>query len=190
MIDEPFLDVIATVVSALNRAGIAYGITGSIASGIYGEPVVSQDVDIAVRMTSQQARDLSTLLPERFYRSDERIIAVANESGMTNLIDTETALKVDLCVLPKTSFYDAVMMRCKPQSFGPEGSQYNAVSAEDIVLMKLFWRADSRSEKQWRNALSVVQVQRNRLDWKYMFGQARAIGVERDLAKLRDEAGV
>lgn len=190
MIDEPFLDVIAAVVDALDRAGVAYGITGSIASGVYGEPVVSQDVDIAVRMSLQQARVLSEQLPSRFYRSAERILGVAREGGMANLIDTETALKVDLCALPRTPFYDAVMSRRVPQSFGSEGQSYYTVTAEDIILMKLYWRLESQSEKQWRNALSVARVQRNRLDWKYLFDQARSLDLEDDLVKLRDEAGI
>jgi len=64
------------------------------------------------------------------------------------------------------------------------------VTAEDIILMKLLWRRESRSEKQWSNALSVARVKRARLDWKYLWEQARSLGIEDDLVKLRDEAGI
>ena len=50
MIDDPFIDLVVAVVGSLETAGIPYAITGSIASGIHGEPIPSQDVDIVVRM--------------------------------------------------------------------------------------------------------------------------------------------
>ena len=56
--------------------------------------------------------------------------------------------------------------------------------------MKLVWRQDSRSEKQWKNALSVARVRGVTLDWKYLFEQARELKIEDDLVKLRDEAGI
>ena len=56
--------------------------------------------------------------------------------------------------------------------------------------MKLLWRKDTQSRKQWENALSVVRVKGVSLDWKYLFEQARTLGLEDDLIKLRDEAGI
>ena len=62
--------------------------------------------------------------------------------------------------------------------------------AEDIILMKLLWRRDTRSTKQWENALSVARVKGARMDWKYLFEQARTLDIEEDLIALRDEAGI
>ncbi|MCH7793471.1 MAG: hypothetical protein IID31_14475 [Planctomycetes bacterium] len=56
--------------------------------------------------------------------------------------------------------------------------------------MKLLWRKDSRSQKQWENALSVVRVRGARLDWKYLFEQARELDLVEDLTALRDEGCV
>jgi hypothetical protein len=56
--------------------------------------------------------------------------------------------------------------------------------------MKLEWRKDTGSRKQWDNALGVVRVHGARLDWKYLFERARLLGVEGDLTALRDESGV
>ena len=64
------------------------------------------------------------------------------------------------------------------------------VTPEDIILMKLLWRRDSTSEKQWRDALSVARVKGARMDWKYLFEQAKRLGIEEDLITLRDEAGI
>lgn len=190
MVDDPLLDAISATVAALDGTGIPYAITGSIASGIYGEPIPSQDVDIGIRMTRAQAEELDSRLPQRFYRSAERMVIAAENAELCNLIDADTGLKVDLCVLASTPFYDSVMARRALKSLGAGGPEYYMVTAEDVILMKLVWRKDTRSAKQWENALSVARVQGARMDWKYMFEQARALDIEDDLVKLRDEAGI
>jgi len=177
-------------VAALKGAGIHYAITGSIASGIHGEPVQSQDVDFAVRLSEEQARKLDTLLPRRFYRSGERLVAIAKGGGLANLIDTDTGLKVDLSSVPHTPYFDLVFSRARPEPFGRGAPSFITVSPEDIILMKLLWRKDSRSDKQWRDALGVASVKAALLDWKYLFEHASSLHIEDDLIELRNEADI
>jgi len=190
MPDDPFLDVIQCIVEHLDKHKVSYAITGSVASGMHGEPVQSQDVDIAIRMLPSQARALASSLPERFYRSAEHLEEVSKTGGMANLIDSKTGLKIDLSVLENTPYYNEVMARRVLMPFDPLGPSYYVVTAEDIILMKLLWRRESKSEKQWSNALSVARIKRTMLDWKYLWEQARSLGIEGDLVKLRDEAGI
>jgi len=190
MIDESFVDLIRSAVECLDRVGIEYAITGSVASAIHGEPVTTHDVDIVIRMTPAQARKLDADLPQRFYRSAERLVDVATRGGLVNLVDADTGLKVDLSVVEKNAFFDSVMRRRALTSFGEDAPSFVTVTPDDIILMKLLWRRDSRSEKQWRDALSVARVKGSSLEWKYLFEQAKALGIEEDLVKLRDEAGI
>ena len=69
MQDDPLVDVLRATVEALENAGIRYAVTGSVAGSIHGEPIQSLDVDIVLRMTPEQARQVATTLPQRFYRS-------------------------------------------------------------------------------------------------------------------------
>ena len=55
---NPIYEVMELVVAALADIGIEYAITGSVASGLHGEPTSTQDVDIIVRMTEAQAKRL------------------------------------------------------------------------------------------------------------------------------------
>jgi hypothetical protein len=190
MTDDPFVNVVAATAEVLEGAGVAYAITGSIASGVHGEPAPSQDVDIVIRLTPGQAREVADRLPQRFYRSPERLEEVATQGGIANLIDSDTGLKIDLSVLPRSPFYDSVMTRRALTPYGRDGPSFYTVTAEDVILMKLDWRKDTQSAKQWDGALSVARVQGARMDWKYLFEQAQALGIEDDLVKLRDEAGI
>ena len=190
MIDDPFIDLVVAVVGSLETAGIPYAITGSIASGIHGEPIPSQDVDIVVRMTYSQATKLHEVLPQRFYRSLERLQETARSGGVANLVDTDTGLKVDLSSVKQDAFFDAVMLRARPTSYGASAPDFVTVTPEDVVLMKLVRRKDSRSDKQWKDALGIAKIKGARMDWKYLFEQAELLGIEGDLTKLRDEAGI
>jgi hypothetical protein len=188
MSPDPFLDLLEAVCTPLEMAGVKYAITGSIASSIHGEPFDSQDVDICLYMSELQARRLATLLPQRFYRDLDAMVEAARRGGLANLLDAATGWKVDLCVLPDTEYFHSVLDRRVQASFGNGGPHFWTVSPEDIILMKLDWRKDSRSEKQWNNALSVMRSQFSRLDWKYLHHWAGRLGIMVDFEELRRAA--
>lgn len=190
MTDDPLVDVLSEVARVLDEAAVEYAVTGSIASGLHGEPHASIDVDIACRMTPDAAERIAGRLPPRFYRNPELLRHAAETCGMANLIDQETGLKVDLSVLSPTPFHDTVLARRTRIPFGPGAPAFPFVTAEDVVLMKLEWRRTSESAKQWADALGVVRVRGARLDWSYLRRTAGELGLAAVLDRLRDEAGV
>jgi hypothetical protein len=63
--------------------------------------------------------------------------------------------------------------------------------AEDTILIKLKWSADSGgSEKQFQDARSVYELQFPTLDQQYLDSWARRLGVDDLLNRLRAEAKV
>lgn len=188
--DDPLVDIMQATIAAFDSAGVQYAVTGSIASGIHGEPRSSIDVDIVVRMTVDQAKQVAGNLPDRFYRNAERFEEVARQGGIANVIDADSGLKVDVSVLPDGPFYDSVLARRVSIKFGADGPSFFTVTAEDVILMKLVWRRETKSQKQWENALSVARIQGARMDWKYLFDQAQSLGLDDDLTRLREEAGI
>lgn len=55
-------------------------------------------------------------------------------------------------------------------------------TAEDVVLAKLRWRLESRSEVQWRDCVEIAAT--NDLDTTYLRRWARDLGVTGDLEDL------
>ena len=185
---SPFVDVVTRVCAELDRQGIRYALTGSVVSSVYGEPFASQDVDICVNMTENQARSLASALPMDFYRSDVGLVEAVRSRSMSNLVDIRTQLKLDLSVLADDPYFDRVMSRRQGVQLEAGSSKLWAVSPEDIVLMKLLWRKESRSSKQWENALSVMKVQRGKLDYSYMREWSEKLGIQDDLVNLIKES--
>ncbi len=190
MTDNPFIELLDVVCAELDRQNLMYAITGSVVSSLYGEPCTSQDVDICLNMTEGQAADLANALPNRFYRSESAMREAARRRTITNIVDTDTGLKVDLSVLPANPYFDSVLARRGKVEHAPDGPSFWTVSPEDIILMKLLWRKDTRSRKQWANALSVARMRGARLDWSYLNRWAMDLGVADDLRDLRDAAGI
>ncbi len=183
-------NALTDVTGVLDDLGIPYAITGSVASGVHGEPITSQDVDILVRATPSQAKAIADNLSSDFYRDCETLEQEAQRHGMANLLDIRSGLKVDLSFVPGPGYLARAMERSVRVRIGSEGPAFRIVTPEDIILMKLLWRKESRSQRQWSNALGVVRAKGARLDWKYLFEQANALNVEDQLTRLRDEGGV
>jgi hypothetical protein len=84
----------------LNRAGIEYMVTGSVASMVYGEPRVTHDVDLVVALDAKVVAEFVALFPaDQFYCPPEAAIQteVARETrGHFNLIHHATGFKADI----------------------------------------------------------------------------------------------
>ena len=188
--DDALIETLKEVVGALDALRIPHAITGSVASSVYGEPYSSLDVDLVVQASSRQAADLAKRLTPRFYAPEDILTAAARDRGFTNIVDNRTGLKVDLSFVGESGFLGTVMGRRAKSKIGTDSPEVDVVTPEDVILMKLVWRKDTHSQKQWENALGVARVRGARMDWKYLFEQARELGIEDELTKLRDEAGI
>jgi hypothetical protein len=175
----------------LEHAGIAYMVTGSIASSLQGEPRATHDIDLVVAIEAPAAAVVAALraaFPEPEFHLDEAAVGDAiHASGMFNVIDTVEGDKVDFWVLTDDPFDRARFERRYIETF--EDARLFVSSPEDTILMKLRWAAMlGGSDKQFVDALRVYEVQHGRLDEGYMDRWALTLGVAGALARLRAEA--
>ena len=149
--DQPLLDLIRNVSQALDGNGAQYAITGSVASSLHGEPVVSTDVDYIVDMNAEQARRVCRALQDRYYATEDGFLEAVQRTGMANVIHAGSGLSADLSVIPPSGYLRSVLKRRVAHQLEPDGYTVWFVGPEDIVLMKLLWRKDTQSRKQWDN---------------------------------------
>jgi hypothetical protein len=153
MLDE--FTVLTIVTSRLEDAGIAYMVTGSIAASLHAEPRMTRAVDIVVEL---QPADTTRLL-----------------------IHTTAVVKIDF-IIRKDGAYRVEEFR-RRRRVEVNGVSICVVSAEDLILSKLDWARDSRSELQLRDVSKVIASQ-TALDWPYIEVWANRL----DLLDLLDEA--
>jgi hypothetical protein len=182
-------ELLIEVAAVLDVHGIAYMITGSIASSLFGEPRLTHDIDVIVRVSPQDAPKIAgSFPPPRYYLDDrESIKEMIRQATMFNLIDTHTGDKVDFWVLTGSPFDQSRFDR--RMSVSVFGTTLWVSSPEDIILAKLRWAdLSGGSEKQFRDALRVFEVQREGLDTRYCAMWAENLGVSIFWERLLAEA--
>src|SRR5437762_12230720 len=93
----------------LNRVGVAYYLTGSMASNYWGIPRTTHDLDFVIQLPpSAIGKIVSAFSPDYFI--DEASVRVAYQPPhQCNAIDTCSALEVDSWLPQLETFYRAVL---------------------------------------------------------------------------------
>lgn len=149
-------------------------VTGSFASTFHGEPRMTQDIDVVIDPdVSTVALFVGQFDPDTFYVDDA--VSATERRGMFNVIDVATGWKVDLIIRKDRAFSEEEFRRRLPVRIADVATY--VASAEDTILSKLEWSAKSGSERQLRDDVSVIQVQRATLDFGYLEHWATELGL-------------
>lgn len=183
-------ELLKAVVEALERLGIEYMLTGSLASSLQGEPRSTHDIDIVVAIREEDTQKLVSFFPEPEYYLDEEAVkeAIASES-MFNLIHVAEGDKVDFWMLKDEPFDQSRFARRRMETVS--GYRIWVSSPEDTILAKLWWaRKSGGSEKQFTDALRVYEVQYRGLDRGYLEKWAAMLDVMDLWQRLKSKAVV
>lgn len=175
------------IVTALEEAGIPFMIAGSVASGYHGEPRASYDVDIVIDANAEQVKLLAELVQPRHYIAFDAALEAAAQRSAFALVDLTTGLKTDLFFRQDRPFSIAEFERRQPALIA--GAPAFVVSVEDCILSKLEWSQQVASERHYQDAMQVARVAGAELDRAYLNEWAKALDVQRLLARLLEEIG-
>ena len=127
--------------------------------------------------------------------ADAEVRPVAAEGfagGPFDLVDTTSALKVDLFVVGE-GLLDRMQLERRVRMDVPGARDGIWVTAaEDQVLRKLDWfrQGASLSDRQWRDVVGILRVHGRSMDLDYLTATARAVGLREELAAaLREVEG-
>jgi hypothetical protein len=174
---SPEEDALLRVVTALEAEGVAYMVTGSIASSFHGRPRSTHDADVVIDPDPEQLKRLvQRLAAAGFHAEETRALDALRRRRQFNVIEMESASKVDLIVRKDRPFSGEELRRREMADLAP-GLRVALASAEDTILSKLEWaRTAGGSEKQLGDAAGVLEVN-PQLDRRYIERWARELGV-------------
>jgi hypothetical protein len=181
-------ELVIAVLKILEEQGIHYMVTGSIVSSIQGEPRSTHDIDIVVSIDKNNIDKLVNSFSAPDYYLDRDAVGQAVETnGMFNVIDMKGGDKVDFWVLTDDAFDRSRFSRAIYESFF--GQRMRISTPEDTILMKLKWaKMSGGSEKQYKDALRVFEVQRYRMDLNYLQDWAKRLDIELLWERLKADA--
>jgi hypothetical protein len=96
------LEVLKEVTRRLDRAKIAYMVTGSIATNFYTVPRMTRDIDIVVELSERGLSRFIPLFENDYYLEPETVRGAVKNKGMFNLIHDEYIIKIDFVVRKDT----------------------------------------------------------------------------------------
>ena len=162
------IEAIAAVIDALEAANIEYMVVGSVASIIYGEPRMTQDMDIVINITPQDAHKIESSFPiEEYYCPPLEVIkAELTQRGQFNLLHHKSGLKIDVMIRKNTPHSIEEFKRKHKVSFIQDFEVYLA-TAEDVIIKKLVFYREGNSAKHItdiRGILSETQIDHDYLN--------------------------
>lgn len=166
----------------LNRLGVGYMVTGSMASNFWGIPRSTHDLDFVIQLPPSAVPRAVAAFAGDFFIDEAAVRAAYKPPFQFNAIDRRSALKVDFW-LPSGSAFEREMFQRRTQR-QMLGLPAWMATPEDVILHKLFWDKLTPSERQRNDAAGVFAVQRTGLDENYLRRWAAELGVEATLQQL------
>lgn len=181
-------ELLTRLAFALEDAGVAYMLTGSWASSIYGEPRATHDVDLVVDTDRSAVDAIRRAFPADEYAFDE--VAATNairSGGMFQLWRFASGDSADLWVRGDDVFSTSALSRRRRHRIG-ELDVY-ICSPEDLIIQKLRWaELSGGSEKQMNDVRGVYELQFKILDLVYIEQWITQLGLGRLWERIRSES--
>jgi hypothetical protein len=181
---------VAEFCRSLDSLGIKYLIGGSFASGMWGEPRYTNDVDIEIWLNPSKSSGFAqTFDNERYILTPRELEAILNSTALyesIQVLDIEKDARFD-CYLQGRSPIDQEAHE-HAETVTLDSYPVRFACAEHILVQKLRWyKLGNRvSERQWRDLQGIVHVSTN-LDWSLVRRWAEACDITDVLAELRAE---
>jgi hypothetical protein len=182
MTPTPELLALRDVCERLDGAGIAYMLTGSLAMSFYARPRMTRDIDLVVAFESVKVKQFLDALGADFHADASAIMAALRDGRPWNIIHVPSVAKIDLIPRKDTPYRRAEFERRRRVELA--GVSLWIVSVEDLILSKLEWSRESRSEQQRRDVGLLLQVP---LDRAYLDEWATRLGLTVSLNEVEHE---
>ncbi len=173
-------DLVGLFVAPLETLGVAYMITGGVASVIYGDPRFTRDIDLVLELREGDAvRLLDVFSPDDFYRPPLEVLREEIRRpryGHFNIIHRDTALRADVYLLGDDPLHAWAFERRVRIPLEEDLAIWLA-PPEYVVVRKLQYFEESRSDRHLRDVSAMMEISRGRIDLEAVEGWVRRLGL-------------
>lgn len=159
-------DSLRRLLDPLHETGIPYMITGGLAAIIYGEPRLTNDVDLVLQLSPRDVERIAAAFPtSRFYVppiESMREEAARPTHGHFNILDLETSLRADVYCLGDDVLGSWAMAHRRAVAVAD--TTLWVAPPEYVILMKLRYYRESGAERHLRDIGAVRRISGDEID--------------------------
>src|SRR5262245_34865976 len=98
-------ELLRRLTEGLDRLGVPFLVTGSVATIAYGEPRFTLDIDVVVDLRPNQVDSFCAIFPEpEFYCPRDFVAEAVRRQFQFNVLQPEAGLKIDVIVATGSDF--------------------------------------------------------------------------------------
>ncbi len=157
-------DVLGDFSKRMEKIGIEYMLVGSMALVHYAIPRTTVDIDIVIKILPETVDKFIREFETDYYIPLESAKNAVIQKRKFNILNQKTVLKVDCIILKETAFDLNAFARRKKVDYSGDFDVW-IIGKEDLILSKLNWAKNTRSERQMLNVASII---RNDFDKNYV----------------------
>jgi hypothetical protein len=170
-------ELLQKIAGVFEQLQIPYLVTGSVAAMAYGEPRLTNDIDIVAAIDASHIASLLKAFPEdEFYISEGMIRQAIAHQGQFNIIQPASGLKVDVIIKQDTPFDNSRFKRIRRIS-PAESYQANFAAPEDVIIKKMEYYRDGGSEKHLRDITGILKISGEEVDRNYIAEWAKRLNL-------------
>lgn len=162
----PQTDLFLIFMRRFNQAGFRYVIGGSVAAIFYGEPRMTDDVDLVVFLNDADIRRLPEVFPRaEFYVPPEEVIfaeVARSQRGHFNIIHMNTSFKADVYPTGRDELNAWAFRNKRPVEY--EGETLVLAPPEYVIVRKLEYFREGGSDKHLRDIRGMLNVSGEQID--------------------------
>ena len=161
-------ELLERIAGILENLHIPYLVTGSVAAMAFGEPRMTNDIDIVAAVGYEHVGGLMAAFPEEdFYISEDAIRDAVRHQTQFNIIHPASGMKIDIIIRKNTRFNDSRFSRIRRIKAG-EDFETNFAAPGDIILMKMHYYREGGSEKHLRDISGILKISGPEVDKGYI----------------------
>jgi len=160
------VDLFLVFIQPLNEASIQYMVTGAAGVILYGTPRMTHDLDLVLELSKQQIENIADSFQEDTFYCPPREVLLTEigraQRGHFNLIHHETGFKADCYLMGSDTLHQWAMMHRNEIDY--QGQKIQVAPPEYIIIRKLQYYQEGKSEKHLSDIQSILDVSPDRID--------------------------
>jgi hypothetical protein len=115
---------------------------------------MTRDIDFIIVMQPKMKMSLIQKFKNDYYISEEALDEAIKYNSMFNIIHKESVIKADLIIRKYSEYRENEFNRRKKVII--QGHPIYIVSKEDLIISKIFWSRESKSEMQRKDVINLL----------------------------------